>query len=242
MMSFLKIKDYKESLCIIKDSIQSQELTSDDINTLVSFFDNERPNYASGQKLELGGILLSHVEIAELTQRQAETLQSEIESDHDVVLFWSKWSAKEYVAQLSQHLQSIISNSVKNIGINTRWIKEGTVAVLEELKIIPKSDDLVYCVDFLTGSGGTLKCLHDLLVVNQIGVQKTLVMIDKPTPDKVFSPPLIDPYMVVDDDYWIFGYGSDCRIGGAEIGRNLPFLACLVPEGQGIRDKLITDI
>jgi hypoxanthine-guanine phosphoribosyltransferase len=242
IMNPLEIKGYDETLRIIKGLIKSKIIAPDEIRMLISLFDNERSDYASNQRLELGGILLSRTEIIELAKRQAQTLKSEIQSDQDIVFFWSKWSAKEYVTQLSQFLQGIIANTVRDIGINTRWIREGTVAIIENPKILPSSDDLVYCVDFLTGSGGTLECLHDLLQANQVRVRSTLVMINKPTPKKVFIPVLTEPYVTVEDDYWVFGYGSDSRIDGIEVGRKLPFLACLVPEGQGIRERLLMDL
>ena len=240
-MKKLKLKSYQETLFIIRSLAEKGVLTKEDISLLLGVFDNERPDYALGQKLEIGGILLSLEEIEGIVKQQALTLQSEIKNEKPVVFFWSKWSSEPYVQQLSGFLAGIVKNEVKDIGIKTHWLKEGVVAIEEKHMVLPNKDDLVYCVDFLVGSGGTLMRMYEVLACAEIAARKTLVIIDKPTPCKVFRPILVDPYVTIEDDYWTFGYGSDAKVDGVEVGRSLPFLACLMPLGQGIRDKLQSD-
>lgn len=208
-------------------------------NTLLSLFDNLRPDYSPIPHLELGGIALSEEDIRSMIQLQAQALAQCARGYARLILLWKAESARLYAAKLKRALEECSDTIVLLSPIQTKWITNHKAIVLTgDLPPIAKSDYVV-CADFMCGSGGTMVAVDEWLISRGVVPSQHVVLVDVVGYERQSKvPAFLDPRFIWTEQHWLIGFNSDCPIAGRCEGRDIPFLAFLKPAGEGIRCAL----
>lgn len=205
-------------------------------NDITRLYDNLRPSYSLTRHLEFGGIVMGIEEIEKLIATQVNRIV-ETYSPTKITIVWSMTSASLYVQSLSINLRRF-GISCELLGVRTSWKGELDVRIIEH-PLYCANDGLIVCADFMIGTGCTFRCLHEYLRRHGVVPNLNVVLVSLLQEARIYNPVLLDPFIELAENPWVIGYNADCLSEGVESGRELPFLAYLVPEGSGLRKKLM---
>ena len=201
-------------------------------------FDNQRQRYSSQDKLEFAGLALTESQIEEMICLQAEELVHRASEYERIILLWKAESARWYANALAKRIIGTKTSVLKE-AIETKWRDYNSAEVLGMPHFAKRESDYLAVVDFMCGSGGTLMAIG--LWLNKLGIHPDcyFVLVNAINYCREPSVPMVSSpcYLWTQLD-WLIGYNSDCLSNGKPIGRELPFLAFLRPNGSGIRNEL----
>ncbi|GEM_PF-6007841 len=230
--------DNRVTLFRLLDTLLDGSSTGDHLlSNLIRVYDNLRPSYSLNPKLEFGGIILDPKQIHRIVQEQVQSL-ARVCHPQRVLLIWKKRTALRYMRLLKVTLTERYNCAVICRGIQTRWVSERNVVLVDD-PVISEAADLVLCADSFIGTGNTFARLHECVASNGLPTPLNLVLVDLAGVKKDYRPILHEPYVPVHDDFWIIGFNADCLADGVEHGRCIPFMGYLVPSGTGIRNEIM---
>jgi hypothetical protein len=230
--------DRRAALFRLLDTILDGSPSGDGLlSDVIRLYDNLRPSYSPSPTLEFGGLLLNYQEIHSLVLQQVRSLFLAVQPRR-ILLVWKKRTALGYMRLLRQALIRQHTCDVICHAIQTRWVSERAVIVVDDPVILGTADH-VLCVDAFIGTGNTFARLHECLMARGLPMPLNLVLVDLARVKKDYRPVLTGPYVSVDEDFWIIGFGADCLANGVEHGRGIPFMGYLVPYGTGIRNDIM---
>ncbi len=216
---------------------------SEILGDLLTLYDNVRSDYSTSRKLEIGGVAVSRTEIKGMVAKQAACLARSALGMDGISICWAAESARLYAQDLRSELRKQYHGPVRLDEVKTAWSRNYTANVVRAASapiiMNQRSRHLTVAMDLLVGSGATMRAL-DTWCRGQGAIPDKFVtlvnMVNHHKPYGDLRPGV--PHFASPTREWLLGYHSDCPADGRPRGRGIPFIAFLVPEGEGIRAKL----
>ncbi len=172
----------------------------------------------------LGRVVLSRDQIANVVQRLAEEIDSDLEGRSPVFIGILK-GCVYFFTDLTRCLSHTVEvDFIQTSSYGTGTTSSGTVVLVKDITVDVRDRD-VYLVEDIVDTGTTLADLIRLIEARHPRSVQIVALLSKPSRRKIEVP--VDFIGFEIEDVFVVGYGLDF----AERYRNLPDIHEYVPEG-----------
>ncbi len=172
----------------------------------------------------LGRVVLSRDQIANVVERLAEEIDSDLEGRSPVFIGILK-GCVYFFTDLTRCLSHTVEvDFIQTSSYGTGTTSSGTVVLVKDITVDVRDRD-VYLVEDIVDTGTTLADLIQLIEARHPRSVQIVALLSKPSRRKIEVP--VDFIGFEIEDVFVVGYGLDF----AERYRNLPDIHEYVPEG-----------